>query len=82
MVARQAQWVPKWLRPGGRGARAGWVASLVLAAFLIGIGWAQFMNVIVRILWTVAIVAIEVHNFRTLCLGRGRQADSMRRAIG
>jgi hypothetical protein len=30
--------------------------------------------------WTVGIVAIEAWNFRTMYLGRGRQAEALRRA--
>jgi hypothetical protein len=77
---------PKWMRPGSRFSRAMWLVSLPVAAFLIGFGWAQVGTgssrggVAFLVVWTVGIVAIEVWNFRTVYLARGRHAGALQRA--
>ena len=80
-------WVgPKWLRPGSRFSRAMWLVSLPVAAFLIWFGWTRVGTgstaggVAFLVIWTVGVVAIEAWNFRTMYLGRGRQAEAVRRA--
>ena len=71
---------PAWMRPGGRVSRVMWLVSLPVAAFLIWFGWARVGTGSTEgswhssSVWTAGIVAIEAWNFRTMYLGRGRQA--------
>jgi hypothetical protein len=63
-----------------------WRVSLPVAVFLIWFGWTRVGTgstgggVAFLVAWTVGIVAIEAWNFRTMYLGRGRQAEALRRA--
>jgi hypothetical protein len=63
-----------------------WLVSLPVAAFLIWFGWTRVGTgstaggVAFLVIWTVGVVAIEAWNFRTMYLGRGRQAEAVRRA--
>jgi len=63
-----------------------WLVSLPLAALLIWFGWTRVGTrstgggVAFLVVWTVGIVAIQAWNFRTMYLGRGRQAEAFRRA--
>lgn len=77
---------PKWMRPGSRFSKVMWLVSLPVAAFLIWFGWTRVgtgstgAGVAFLVVWTIGIVAIEAWNFRTMYLGRGRQAEALRRA--
>ena len=80
-------WVgPTWMRPGSRFSRAMWLVSLPVAAVLIWFAWTTVEQPdgtgrVFLLVCTVAVVAIEAWNFRTMYLGRGRRAEALQRAM-
>jgi hypothetical protein len=78
---------PTWMRPGSRFSRVMWIVSLPVAAVLIWFAWTRTVGrphgtgLAFLLVWTVAVVAIEAWNFRTMFLGRGRRAEAMQRAM-
>jgi hypothetical protein len=79
-------WVgPKWARPGGQGARFLWFVSLLVAGALVGGAWASIpprgAGLAFLAVWTVGVVAVEIWNFRTMVLARGRRAEAIQRGL-